>query len=210
MLRIVVGIILAAPWLVHPSRAQEPPAPEWKYTAEVFGNIAHGRFYHGDHVWGSGLDYGGGFGVRPFPGKLHRLGFEVQLARLKKSGAKGPYPAENLDSRLIMANAVYHFRNGAKTQPYVFGGLGLVKVDYYRRCVTCVFDVDPVTGEWIPRVTEDIMSGSKVGVTFGAGLKIALHRRLSIRPELLFVDTTPGSGWNWAWVRLQIGVGAHF
>jgi hypothetical protein len=36
------------------------------------------------------------------------------------------------------------------------------------------------------------------GVTLGGGLKIALHRHLSIRSELLFVDTTPGSGPNWS------------
>ena len=209
-LRIVVSIILAAPWLVHPSKAQEPPAPEWKYTAEVFGNIAHGSFYNGNHVWGSGLDYGGGFGVRPLPGKLHRLGFEVQVARLKTSKTTSAYPFVNLDSRLVMANVLYHFRSEAKTQPYVFGGLGHVKADYHRRCTACVFDVDPVTGEWIPRITDSIASGSKVGVTLGTGLKIALFRHLSIRPELLLVNTTAGSGWNWGWVRLQIGVGAHF
>ena len=208
--RNLVGIILAASGLVLPSRAQEPPAPEWKYTVEAFGNIAHGRFYYGSHVWGSGLDYGGGFGVRPFPGKLHRLGFEVQMARLKTSKATSAYPFVNLESRLVMANILYHFRNGAKTQPYVFGGLGYVKADYHRRCTACVFDVDPVTGELVPRITDDIASGSKVGITFGAGLKVAVFRHMSIRPELLIVDTTPGSGWNWGWVRLQIGVGAHF
>ena len=132
------------------------------------------------------------------------------MARLKTSKTTSAYPAVNLSSRLVMANVLYHFRNGAKTQPYVFGGLGHVKADYYRRCTACVFDVDPVTGALVPRITEDIASGSKVGVTIGAGLKIAVIRHVSIRPELLFVDTTPGSGANWAWVRLQIGVGAHF
>jgi len=57
---------------------------------------------------------------------------------------------------------------------------------------------------------ESRSEGSKAGVVFGAGLKMAVHRRLSIRPELLLVDTTPGSGWNWEWVRLQIGLGVHF
>ncbi len=211
-LRIVVGIILAAPWLVHPSRAQEPPAPEWNYTAEAFGNFALGRFYHGDHVWGSGLDYGGGFGVRPFPGKLHRLGFEVQLARLKTSGTRGSSFSQELDSRLVMGNVLYHFRNGAKTQPYVFGGLGHVKVNYASSsCGGCVYYVpDPVTGEVVPRVDEERIIDSKIGITFGVGVKASLFRHVSIRPELLFVDTTPGSGWNWGWVRLQLGVGAHF
>ena len=52
--------------------------------------------------------------------------------------------------------------------------------------------------------------GSKMGVTLGGGVKIAINRHLSVRPELLLVDTTPGSGWTWAWFRLQIGMGVHF
>ena len=205
-----LAVLVALTGLVHRSKAQEQVAPEWPYKVEVFGTIAHGGFYNGRHVWGRGLDYGGGLGFRPFSGKLHRLGFEVQAARLKTSEATTVYPSLTMDSRLFMANAVCHFRDGTKAQPYVYGGLGRVDVDYYRRCVACVFDRDPVTGELVPRVTEENVSGSKLGVTLGAGLKIALHNHLSIRPELLFVNTTPGSGWNWGWVRLQIGLGAHF
>ena len=207
----IFGVVLAVTWLVRPSMTQNQSKSEWPYQVEVFGNVAHGRFYHGDHLWGKELDYGGGVGFRPFSGKLQGLGFEVQATRLTKSEELNAAVSQSLKSRLIMANALYHFRNGMKTQPYVFGGLGHVNVDYTRRCVDCVFDEDPITGKLVSRVvTESRSMGSKVGVTLGAGLKIAVHRHLSIRPELLFVDTTPWSGFNWAWVRLQIGLGAHF
>jgi len=210
MKRILV-VVLALAWLSYPSQPQEQLPPDWRYRVEVFGTIAHGRFYHGDHVWGQGLDYGGGVGLRPFTGKLNRLGFEVQMARMNKSDELSAASSRSMDSRLIVANVLYHFRNGARTQPYVFGGLGHVKADYVHRCRDCVFDVDPVTGKLISRgVTESRSEGGKAGVAFGAGLKMAVHRRLSIRPELLLVDTTPGSGWNWEWVRLQIGLGVHF
>ncbi len=210
-MRGISRILLAVTWLVGPSMAQNQPESAWPYKAEVFANVAHGRFYHGDHLWGKGLDYGGGVGFRPFSGKLRRLGFEVQATRLRKSEELSASVSQNLKSHLIMANALYHFRSDTKTQPYVFGGLGHVNVDYTYRCVDCVFDQDPITGELVSRgVTESRSKGSKLGVTLGAGMKIAVHRHLSIRPELLFVDTTPGSGFNWAWVRLQIGLGVHF
>jgi opacity protein-like surface antigen len=206
-----LGIVLAVAWLSCPTKAQEQPAPDWQYKVEVFGNIAHGRFYHGAHVWGKGLDYGGGVGVRPFNGWLRRLGFEVQMARMKKSEELSAAQSQSLSSRLVMANALYHFHSGTKAQPYVFVGLGHVKADHVRLCRDCILDWDPVTGKPVSRgVTEWRNEGSKMGVTTGVGLKIAVHRHLSIRPELLLVNTTPGSGWNWGWVRLQIGLGAHF
>jgi hypothetical protein len=52
---------------------------------------------------------------------------------------------------------------------------------------------------------EESVRANKMGVTVGAGMKVAVHRRVSIRPEVLFVDTTPGSGWNWGWVRGPVG-----
>jgi hypothetical protein len=39
-------------------------AETWNYRGEVYGSIGAGRFYHGDHHWGSGLKLGGGVGVR--------------------------------------------------------------------------------------------------------------------------------------------------
>jgi opacity protein-like surface antigen len=212
MLRAIrtCGILLAAIWLASCADAQNP-APAWQYKVEAFGNIAHGRFYNGSHIWGKGLDYGGGVGIRPFSGWLHRFGFEFQLARLKKADPISARSSQDLSSRLVMGNVVFHFRNGEKMQPFVFGGLGHVSVDYTSRCTDCVFDVDPVTGKLVSRgVTVSRTQEGKTGLTFGAGLKIAPFKHLSIRPELLFVDTTPGSGANWGWVRIQIGLGVHF
>lgn len=206
-----LGILLGLGWLTYPLSAQEEQAQPWRYKAEIFGNIAHGRFYHGDNLWGKGADYGGGVGVRPFSGRLRGFGFELQLAHLNQGVLTSTGSSKQLDSRLLMGNVLYHFRSGARTQPYVFGGVGRVKVDYTHRCVDCVFDEDPITGELVSRgVTDSRAQAGKTGVTLGGGLKIAVQRHLSIRPELLLVDTTGGSGWNWGWVRLQIGLGLHF
>jgi len=209
-LRRSVMILVAACWPACLLQAQSEPEPGWKYKVEIFGNVAAGRFYNGDSLWGRGFDYGGGFGVRPFSGWPRRLGFEFQIARLKNSTQLGPSNSQELDSRLVMANVLYHFRSGTRLQPFVFGGIGHVKTDYNRSCGTCVFDLDDVTGQQIPVPYESQTRASKTGFTLGGGLKIAIGRRLSIRPELFLADTTPGFGWNWLWLRPQIGLGLHF
>ena len=109
-----------------------------------------------------------------------------------------------------MGNVLYHFRSGTRFQPYVLAGIGHVKVDYKTQCVNCIYNVDPVTGQLVPAPSEWSVRDSKTGLSLGGGLKISINRHLSIRPELLVVDTTPGSGWNWLWLRPQIGLGVHF
>lgn len=93
----------------------------------------------------------------------------------------------------------------------MFGGLGHVSADYTYSCVDCVFDVDPMTGKLVSRGIQTFHdTGSKSGVSYGAGLQVAIQRHVSIRPELLLADTTPGSGYNWTWVQVQIGLGVRF
>jgi opacity protein-like surface antigen len=188
---------------------QQPSA--WTYTVEVVGNVAHGRLYLGDNLWGSGTDWGVGAEVRPLSGWLDRLGFEIQVVRLEDSGSLGSQVSHRLSATLVVADARYHFRGHARVQPYLFGGLGHVSADYTYSCTDCVFDRDPATGGLVSRgVQESRDKGSKNGFAFGAGLELAARRHVSIRPELLFADTTPGSGYNWGWVQMQIGLGVRF
>lgn len=192
------------------TEAQKEQAKTWPYKLEVFGNVAYGRFNTGAHVWGKGFDCGGGIGVRPFSGRLRGLGFEIQLARLNQGELISAANSSHLDSRLVSANALYHFRGHTRVQPYVLGGVGYVNVDYSRRCVNCVFNVDPVTGKLVPVLYDWRTQENKMAVTLGGGLKVAINRHLSVRTELLVVDTTPGSGGNYGWLRLHTGVGFHF
>jgi opacity protein-like surface antigen len=201
------GVLLAVATLPAPLPAQDDE-PAWPYRLEIFGDLGRGRFANGTRVWGKGLDYGGGAGIRPFSGVLRGLGFEFRGAKLSDEAA-GVVPS-TLDSRLFAVNAVYHFRGTTRVQPYILGGLGFVTAEYFTRCDVCVFDVDPTTGALIPRSTQNRVEASKTGITLGGGVKVAVHRHLSIRPELFYADTTPGSGWNWNWFRLQIAVGLHF
>ena len=52
MLRMkrTLGILLTAGGLAICAKAQDE-TPAWQYKVEAFGNVAHGRFYNGDHVW---------------------------------------------------------------------------------------------------------------------------------------------------------------
>jgi len=190
--------------------APEDQASAWPYRFEISGNIAHGRFNMGSHLWGSGFDYGGGLGVRPFSGRLRGLGVEVQLARLKQGEEISATNSSDLDSRLVSANALYHFRGRTRVQPYVLGGVGHVNLAYSRRCGNCVTIGDPLTGPLVPVPYEWHTTDSKMGITLGGGLKVAINRHLSVRTELLVVNTTAGSGGNYGWLRLQTGVGFHF
>jgi hypothetical protein len=42
------------------------------------------------------------------------------------------------------------------------------------------------------------------------GFRFGLPRRLALRPEITFMDTTPGSGPNGSWLRISTAVGFNF
>jgi opacity protein-like surface antigen len=202
-------------------KAESPSASDWPYTVEIFGSIGNGRMYNGDNLWGSGLDYGGGIGIRPFSGWSRRIGFEIEAAGLKKNTDRtGTIIIQNqtmdtavsqrLDSNLMQGLVLYHFQSGAVAQPFVSFGIGRVRVDYSRTCEGCVFDAQPGTGALIPRREEWTVEASKTGITFGAGLKFRIAPHLSFRTQIQIPDTTPGKGINLTWLRLQIALGAYF
>ena len=216
-----LSICVAACGLSAPLWAQDSPVKDWSYRVEVFGSIDKGGLYHGSNLWGSGLEYGGGIGVRPFSGWSKRIGFEFEGAHLNKSSTRTSTAvfqnqtlngalSQKLDSRLLQGTVLYHFRSGARMQPFVSAGIGSVKADYSRRCDSCVFDVEPGTGKLIPRQLESGYEASKTGIAIGGGLKFAIHRRLWIRSQVQLLDTTAGSGINLSWLRLQLGLGVHF
>ena len=216
-----LSICLAACGLAAPLWAQASPVKDWQYRGEVFGSFGKGGLYNGDDLWGSGLEWGGGIGVRPFSGWLTRIGFEFEGAQLSKGSTRASTTViqnqtfnatitQNLDSRLLQGTVLYHFWSGKRVQPFGSVGIASIKADYSRSCENCVFDVEPGTGRLIPRQSVSGYEGSKTGITIGAGLKIAIHRRLSIRSQVQLVSASVGSGINLDWLRLQIGLGVHF
>jgi opacity protein-like surface antigen len=216
-----LSICMAACGLAAPLWAQDSPVKDWSYRVEVFGSFGNAGLYNGDNLWGRGLDYGGGIGVRPFSGWLKRIGFEFEGSQLSKSSIRNATTvyqnqtlngaiSQKLDARLLQGTVLYHFRSGMRVQPFASIGIGHIKANYSRNCSSCVFDVEPGTGKLIPRQSESGYEGSKAGITIGAGLKIAINRHLSIRSQVQLADTTAGSGINLSWPRLQLGLGVHF
>ena len=203
-------VVLGIACLAFETLAQARQAKSWNYKVELFGNVGYGKFYLGDTTWGKGLDYGGGIGVRPFSRRLHGLGFELQLAHIADKRSPSPDIASRLSASMVSGNVLYHFLGHNMTQPYLLFGLANVKAKYSYSCGACIFNQDPETGQLIPIPYKWETDGSKLGINLGAGLKIAITRHFSIRPEFLLTDTTAGQGWNWDWLKVQISAGVHF
>jgi opacity protein-like surface antigen len=204
-------VLLAVSILIIPTSVRAQPADESNWRMEAFGNVGYGRLMSGDSVWGEGIEFGGGIGFRPFVGALSGLGFEARFTFLAPGSTVNASGSSELDTRSFIGTATYQFRRRhAGVAPFVAGGLARLRVNYQRRCDGCVFDVDPITGGLVPRTLEEGVDASKTGVAFGGGVTIALPGRVFVKPEILVVDTTAGSGWNWGALTLQTGVGLRF
>jgi hypothetical protein len=180
----------------------------WIYRGEVFGTVGWGQFWHGDDSLGSGIEISGGVGFRPFQGKLRGLGFEVRVNQLQFDIQQSATHSTDGKALTLLGNALYHFSD-SKIQPYVMGGIGILKADYTQQGYSEWYDGGP-GGEYHEEYWTERVNASKMAINLGVGLKAAIRSNLSIRPELTLIDTTPGSGYNWGSLRLSIGVGYHW
>jgi opacity protein-like surface antigen len=94
--------------------------------------------------------------------------------------------------------AAYHFGNG-RTQPYVLGGMSILRTQEYT--ATYMVHTDHV------EIRENSSTDTGVGMTFGAGLRTSVTRRLSIRPEFRYSDGTALSASNLSQFRFSVGIG---
>ncbi len=208
---LIFAVVVTLASMAAPMLAAAQTAPDWTRKAEIVGNVGHGRLASGDSEWASGVDLGVTASLRPLSGSLNGLGFEVRAAWLNDSGARNAQVSSDLSASLVAVDLAYYFLGRSRIQPYLLGGFSYVNADYTYRCVDCVFTPEPVTGRLVSRgVVESLESGSKSGFNFGGGVTIALRRYFSVRPEILLTDTTAGSGYNWGWMQLQVGLGMRF
>jgi opacity protein-like surface antigen len=199
----VLGFLLTAG--VSAGFAQEPSDRKGSQPVDVYGWAGYARFYHGDSYWGRGLELGGSAGVRPFSGALRRFGFEAEFLRSNHFVRTSPDHSKQGSATTIGANALFHFGSG-RVQPYLLGGLGWMKADFDIRGVSEWFDP---SGHHLER-TISFVDTPHYFVNVGAGIKAAIGRGFTVRPEVRLLSTTPGKGANFDSLRLSIGLGYSF
>jgi hypothetical protein len=187
---------------------QSADGRKWIYRGEVYGSVGWGAFWHGDDSLGRGIDLGVGVGFRPFQGKLRGLGFEFRVNQLQHDIQYSATHSADGKALTLLGNALYHFGD-SKIQPYVMGGIGILKADYTWQGYSERYDGGP-DGEYHEEYWTERTNASKMAINFGLGLKAVLTKNLSIRPEFTVTDTTPGSGYNWGVLRVSLGVGYHW
>jgi len=195
---LVVSVVLLAAVAVA-AYAQE--AKKWNYKGEVQVQTGWGRFYHGDGLVGSGAEWGAGVGVKPFSGRLRRLGFEFQANRLGVSYLNNVVSQDGAVTAAV-GNVLYHFSD-SPVQPYVGGGLGALRAKY-----THIIKGGAVFGsneDYVESVNAD-----KMLLSICAGVKARVFRGFAVRPEFRVYDTTMGSGYNFSSVRLSVGFGYYW
>ncbi len=196
--RLLLSIMLLA---AMSGMANGQDGNTWDYKGEVVGQMGWGRFYHGDGLVGSGAEWGGALGVKPFSGKLRRLGFEVHADRLSIGYELGNNLNEG-DVTTVVGNVLYHFSDSS-VQPYVAGGLGVLRADY----------TELIKGGAVLGSTEDYVfrvDTNEMVLNIAAGVKARLVRGLAVRPEVRFYNTTMGSGYNFGSIRLSLGIGYYW
>jgi opacity protein-like surface antigen len=92
--------------------------------------------------------------------------------------------------------AAYFFGEG-RVQPYLVGGISILSAKEFR--ATSIVHPDFV------EFSENEISSTGIGPTFGGGLRVSINRHLSIRPEIRFADGTAQSALNLSQWRLSIG-----
>jgi len=184
---------------------------EWKYRAEAFGSVGTGRFYNGGNRWGSGMQLGGGVGVRPFDGALGRLGFEARVHNLNFNNNASPPYSSGGRATSITGGVLWHLSDSV-AQPYIVADFGAMRTNFTRREGGEWYDVNP-DGSLGQHHLENRLEQEKVNQFLwglGLGLKLRLVQHLYVRPELRFDTTTTGRGWNFATVRLAMGCGYYW
>ncbi len=163
-------------------------------TMDAFMTVGWSKLWHGDDDHGAGIDVGGRFGFQPFGGKLSGLGVQGTFDRTEIHGGE-----ISSDGNVTMgsADAVWHF-GPPNAQGFVSCGVGVMRADYSWTGSTYFGTQDvPVRS----------ISATKIMIPLGFGLKFAVTKHLSIRPELRFIDGSVGKGFNHAMLMPSIGIG---
>ena len=177
---------------IHASLAMAHP---FRFEDRGFGN--HLNFGAGAEVsvW-RGLRIGGEinrtFGLSPKPAEcgaiLDRTGQPLPCIGSARNGLSSATAGS--------ITAAYYFGK-KRVQPYLIGGISFMNAKQH----SAAFAVHKGYVE----IDETSNSSTGMGPTFGAGLRVSISRRLSIRPEVRFSDGTCMSSLNLSQWRISVG-----
>lgn len=195
---LLVASVLVVIALPRPARAQASRPHE--LTGEVFVNFGGGHVFRVEgQSFGTGLDLGGGFGVRGA-----RLGVEFsvnhvsEFAQLAAPCAFPGCQGSSLSSVTLASANVLYYVAGTRIRPYVTGGAG----GFWSRAThTVVTGVGSIGHLPTLTVVEDRDASAALNV--GGGVRIAAGKWFSLRPEVRFYDSI-GSSQNLSVILISV------
>jgi opacity protein-like surface antigen len=179
--------------------AQSPP-----WTPEVsFGAGTGYVFRYNDEGYGNHWNLGGGAAL------VHRSGFAIEFEADRTFGLEPkPVPCaiagvtcvgEGRDGPLsatVTSVGIQYRLKGERVRPYFTAALGVL-------WTTSVSSITRVAGS-VATISEFESSDHGFGPDLGAGVRIALTKRLAISPEVRWLDAPWMSGQNLAVTRFTI------
>jgi opacity protein-like surface antigen len=200
-----VTLTLAALLLV-PQLAAAQPIAAWAPEVSVAAGNGH-VFRYRDETYGDELNISGAFIMRHRRG----LGFEIETNRTIGLAARqapcgvfvngapvactGSAREGVLSASSVSFNVHYMF-GGRRVQPYLLGGLGVLRT----RAVSSLTTVR----DGAATQTEDETTATGLGPDVGAGLRVPIGRHVSITPEIRWLEAASLSRHNLAVTRASV------
>jgi hypothetical protein len=198
---LICSLLFASRSALAQTAAQTAP------VTEIFGSVAQGHLSRfDDRTFGNGLNVAGGAGIRwsrlgvEFDVN-HQLGLTPEIARCGITSCSGTARQGVLSATIASGNLFYQFGE-SPVRPYVIGGLGA----FWSRSVSSVLTIRGTNGTFSEFETSD----TGLAISFGAGLRIAVGKSFSIRPDIRLYDgsllgrenltlirTSIGAAWQW-------------
>jgi opacity protein-like surface antigen len=197
--------VLSAPTLTW---AQGPPSDGWAPEVSIGAGLGH-VFRYEDQAFGDRLNIGGGAAIV----YRDRFAIELEIDRTAGltprqvpcsvvgvtcvgSGRDGP-----LSAAVRSLNVQYRFKRGRRMQPFLVAGFGTL-------WTTSLHSITHAGGA-VATISEFESRDRGFGPDLGAGLRIALTRRLAVSPEIRWLDAPWMGAANLAVTRLSLRTSFH-
>ena len=184
-----------------------------EYKGEVYGNFGYGAVWADDGSLGNGAVVGGGIGYR----FSRRWGVAVDFSRhahhrdFSWDGIVNKWDGHSL---ILNGSLVCHFRPESRTQPYLRFGLSYAyqeQNEFYRETPSAFLRQ---LGDSEVREETFHATNNYLGLDLGAGVKIFVAERISIKPEFRYAALSVRGGGGYPDVLsapwFNVGIGYHW